>query len=204
MLFTVVSINYDRLTNIDVRALVDSAGSPAAAIAVVEGIYLIKGLTFVIPAMLIYVSVGMAFNAPTAVAISLAGIAIEVTAAYWLGRLLGGDYVQRILSKNKGGKKLLEMGGKQKGSALLVIRALPVFPIDFASLFLGSGKYPFLQYLIISVVGIAPRVILFTLLGDKAYDLIPMDLLLKIVLILLPVLAVVFTVSWIIKRRKKI
>lgn len=202
-LFTAVALNYDRLVNIDVRALVDLAPGEAAAILVGIAIFFLKGLTFVIPAMLIYVSVGMAFDLGTALFISLCGIAVEVAVTYWLGRMLGGEYVNRLLKKAKGGEKLLNMQDKSKFSSLFVIRLLPVFPIDFASLFLGSIKLPFIKYMLVSVLGIAPRVIAFTLVGDRIYEIFPMDLLLKAVLVLVPVIAVVFIVMWVIKQKKK-
>ena len=202
VVFTAVLVNYDRLTHLDVRALAAAVPGEAAAYAVVLGVFFLKGLTFVIPAMLIYVSVGMAFPAPIAVALSLCGIALEVSGTYALGRILGGDYVERLLKKTKAGDKMLNMQGKTKGSALFTARLLPVFPIDFFSLFLGSIKYPYLPYVVLSVLGIAPRVILFTLLGEKAYDLIPMDWILRIVLVLIPVAAVAFVVKTLVKRRK--
>lgn len=202
-LFTAVALSYDRLVNIDVRALVDLAPGEAAAILVGIAIFFLKGLTFVIPAMLIYVSVGMAFDLGTALFISLCGIAVEVAVTYWLGRMLGGEYVNRLLKKAKGGEKLLNMQDKSKFSSLFVIRLLPVFPIDFASLFLGSIKLPFIKYMLVSVLGIAPRVIAFTLVGDRIYEIFPMDLLLKAVLVLVPVIAVVFIVMWVIKQKKK-
>ncbi len=201
-IFTAVAINYDKLVNIDVRALVNSASSEYLAVAVCIGVFALKGLTFVIPAMLIYVSVGMAFDIGTALFISLCGIALEVAVTYWLGRALGGDYVRRLLSKAKGGDKILNMKDSGKFSSLFVIRVLPVFPIDFASLFLGSMKLPFIRYVLISVLGIAPRVVLFTVLGDGIYEIFPMALLLKILLVLLPVAAAVFVVRWLAKRRK--
>lgn len=202
IIFIAVLINYDRLVNIDVRAIVDLAPGEIAAIAVGMGIFVLKGLTFVIPAMLIYVSVGMAFDLGTALFISICGIALEVTVTYWLGRALGGEYVNKLIMKAKGGEKLLNMKDKSKFSSIFVIRFLPVFPIDFASLFLGSIKLPFIRYLLISVAGIAPRVILFTIFGDKVYEFFPMELLLKIALVLIPVAALVFIVKWIVKIKK--
>lgn len=200
-IFVAVALNYDRLVNLDVRALVAAAPNEAAAIAVGIAIFGLKGLTFVIPAMLIYVSVGMAFDLGTALFISLCGIALEVAVTYWLGRALGGDYVTRLLGKVKGGDKVLGMKNKSKFSTVFVAR-LVALPIDFSSLLFDSMKIPFVRYLLFSVIGIAPRVILFTKLGDGIYDVIPMHLILKAVLIALPIAAAVFVVRWLIKRRK--
>lgn len=202
-IFTAVAINYDTLVNLDVREIVEKAPGEWAATAIGISIFALKGLTFVIPAMLIYVSVGMAFDLGTALFISLCGIALEVAVTYWLGRALGGDYVKRLLLKAKGGDKILNMKDSGKFSSLFVIRLLPVFPIDFASLFFGSMKFPFVRYVLVSVLGIAPRVVAFTILGDGIYEIFPMDLLLKAVLVILPVAAAVFVVRWLVKKRKR-
>lgn len=203
VIFTAVALNYDTLVNLDVREIVEKAPGEFAAIAIGISIFALKGLTFVIPAMLIYVSVGMAFDLATALFISLCGIALEVTVTYWLGRALGGDYVKRLLLKAKGGDKILNMKNSGKFSSLFVIRLLPVFPIDFASLFFGSMKFPFIRYVLLSVLGIAPRVVAFTVLGDGIYEIFPMDLLLKAVLVILPVAAILFVVRWLVKKRKR-
>lgn len=202
-LFMAIAINYERLVNIDMRTIFSLMPCEAAAIAVCVSIFLLKGLTFVIPAMLLYISVGMTFDLGTALLISLCGITVEVIATYWLGRALGGEYVNRLIKKTKGGEKLLNMNNKSKFSSLFLIRLLPVFPIDFASLFLGSIKLPFVKYMIVSVLGIAPRVIVFTILGDGIYEIFPTDLLLKVILVLVPVIAFAFVVMWVVKQKKK-
>ncbi|MBQ5640173.1 MAG: PqqD family protein [Ruminococcus sp.] len=51
----------------------------------------------------------MAFPHVTACLISLVGIILEVTVTYFLGGFLGGPYVNKLLSKTKPGKKVLEM-----------------------------------------------------------------------------------------------
>ncbi len=200
-IFVAVALNYDKLVNIDVRSIVDAVPSKVGAVAIAISIFGLKGFTFIIPAMLIYLSVGMAFDTGTALFISLCGIALEVTATYWLGRVLGGDYVTKFLGKVKGGDKVLGMKDKSKFSTVFVTRLVGL-PIDFSSLLFGSMKLPFFRYMILSVVGIAPRVILFTLLGEGANKFLPKELLLKAVLVALPIAAVVFVVRWIIKRRK--
>lgn len=201
-IFAAVALNYDKLVNLDVRAIVDAAPNKIGAAAIAVSIFGLKGFTFIIPAMLIYVSVGMAFDTGTALLISLVGIALEVTVTYWLGRVLGGDYVTKLLGKVKGGDKVLGMKDKSKFSTVFVARLIAL-PIDFSSLLFGSMKLPFFRYLILSVVGIAPRVILFTLLGEGANRFLPKDLLLKAVLIALPLVAIIFVVRWLIKHKSK-
>lgn len=201
--FIAVLCNYDTLTHLDMRTLAAAAPSLLAAILTVLGVYVLKGLVFVIPASLFYISVRMAFEPLTAVAVNLAGILLEVTVSYVFGRFLGGAYITKLLQSKKGGQRILEMQNKRSGAAsVFVMRLLPVFPIDFVSLFLGGSKYPFVKYLLLSVAGIAPRVILFTLLGDTIYDYIPMRLIITLIVIAVPVAAIAVLIRMLYRRKK--
>ena len=202
VIFSVVLLNYEKLTNLDVRKIVESASSVYAAVLIIWGIFLAKSLTFVIPASLLYVSVGMAFEPLTAIAVSLIGIAIEVTATYILGNFLGGNTVSKILSKSKNGKKLIEKDIGNKFSLIFAIR-FSGLPIDFTSLFLGASPCRYPKYITASLLGIMPRVILLTLLGDGIYDYIPMSLIIKVVICALPVVVIVFVIRFIINKRKE-
>lgn len=202
-LFVLAIVYYDRLKTIDVRALVARSANLAAAVAAIWGIYLVKSVLFVIPASLIYIYVGMAFDPWLAIVVNCVGILLEVTVTYFLGCFLGGDYVTRLLQKNKAGQKILEKDVGNRFPALLSIRALPVFPIDFVSLFWGASKCRFPRYLAASLIGILPRVVLFTLLGDGIYDYIPIHLLVKIIICAIPVGVAVYVIRFFYKRRKQ-
>ena len=203
-LFAVVLRYYNDLTHLDVRALADAAPSVLAAAGLVLCVYVLKGLVFVIPAALLYVPVGMAFSPGVAVAVNLAGVALEVTVSYLFGRFLGGEKVRAMLEKKKGGRKILEFQAQKTGAASVFgMRLLPVFPMEFVSRCLGASRFGFWRYLPLSVIGIAPRVILFTLLGDAAYDYIPIRLILILILIALPAAAIGFVVKTVYDRRHK-
>ena len=201
IIFVVAVINYEKLKNIDVRALVEASSTLVAAIATIWGVYLVKSVLFIIPASLIYISTGMAFDVLPACLVSLVGIVIEVTVTYFLGLFLGGDYVNKLLAKSKGGQKILDMKFNDNFPAFLVIRALPVFPIDFVSLFWGASKAKFPRYFFASVIGIMPRVILFTILGDGIYDYIPIHLIIKIVIFAIHVGVAVYLIRHFIRLR---
>lgn len=201
-IFVLGVINYEKLKNIDVRALVEASTGMIAAVGTIFGIYIVKSVLFIIPASLIYISVGMAFTPWQAILINLIGIIIEVSVTYVLGLFLGGDYVNKLLAKSKGGQKILDMEISNRFSVLLGIRALPVFPIDFVSLFWGAARCPFIKYFSASVIGIMPRVILFTILGDGIYDYIPIHLIIKIVIFAIPVGVVIYLTRHFLKMKK--
>ena len=185
------------------RALVEASSGIFMAVMTILGIYLLKSMVFVIPASLIYIAVGMAFPAHWAILINAAGIFIEVAASYAFGRVMGGDYVVKKLEKAKHGDKILKLYGKNKLSAIFAIRFLPVFPIDLVSLFLGTVKMKFLPYFLVSIGGILPRVILFTILGDGLYDYVPMDKIALVAAILLPAALIIWVVKYATKAKKK-
>lgn len=92
------------------------------------------------------------------------------------------------------------MKDKNKNIATFIIRLAPVFPIDFSSLFMGAFDFKFLPYFIFSVLGLAPRVIGFTILGDGLYDvlkIIPPKYIAILIAVPIAVAVVVY------KKRKK-
>ena len=173
-IFLTAVLNYKTLSNIDIRLLVASASSIFAAELIILGVYVLKAVLLVLPASVIYISVGVALDRKQAVAVNLIGIAVEVTVTYFLGKFLGKSTVEKKLKGTKAGDKLLNMQNKNKNLAVFTMRLVPVFPIDFSSLFMGAFDFRFLPYFVFSVLGIAPRVIAFTILGDTIYSFIPM------------------------------
>ena len=197
VLFIVILLNYDRLTHLDLRALIDAAPSLWAAGALVLGVYCVKALVFVIPASLVYISVGMAFPTWLAVLLNCLGIALEVTLSYLLGRWLGGEKVDKLLRGKKGYATLEKLKSKGRFAFVFLLR-FSSFPIDFGSLFFGASDFAYPSYFLMSLLGILPRVIVLTVLGYGIYELIPMKYVILAVLCALPVVLIVF-----LARRKK-
>ena len=166
----VILIVYGKdLKNLNIRAVVSSTSNITLAILIVLGIYAIKSVLFVIPASILYISVGIAFPTNQAILINAAGIAIEVTLSYFFGRFLGGNTVKRMLRKYKGGRKLLELKIPDKPVFVFIVRFVPAFPIDFSSLFFGTTSKNYWSYAIFSLIGLLPRVITFTLMGNSIF-----------------------------------
>ncbi len=191
-----VIIKYDELRNIDVAAVAAKAGSSIGAAAAVIGIFVLKAVVFVIPASVFYVAVGMAFPVITAIAVNAAGIFAELTVTYLIGRFLGGEAVEKKLKTSKYGDKILMLRDK-KTPYLFLVRLLPVFPIDFVSLFFGASNMGYGRYMLISFFGIMPRVILFTALGEIAYKIIPYELMIFIAIGAVLAAAIIATVKYI-------
>lgn len=189
-LVIIAAVNYKTLSTLDIRELVATASSLYIAIAIILGVYFVKAVLLVLPASLIYISVGLVMDWKIAVLVNMLGIVIEVITTYFLGKFLGKDAVEKKLSGTKGGEKLLAMKGRNKNTATFIIRFVPAFPIDFSSLFMGAFDFKFLLYFIFSVAGLAPRVIGFTILGDGIYNYLSLKNILIIAAIAVPIAAV--------------
>ena len=174
-LFVVAIVYYDELAHVDVKRLLSVTDSVALMSGIVLAVYFVKALVFVVPASLVYV------------AVNLAGIFLEVTVTYFLGRFLGKDAVYRLLSRSAAGRKILNKKIQDKAAVLLSIRAIPAFPIDFISLFYGASGCGYLKYALLSFIGISWRVVLFTLLGDAVFRWIPIDKIILIAICAIPV-----------------
>ena len=191
-----VLVKYDELRNIDVAAVAEKAGNSVFAAVAVIGIYILKAIVFVIPASVFYVAVGMAFRLLPAILVNALGIFAELNVTYFIGRFLGGEAVEKKLKASKYGDKILMLRDK-KTPYLFLVRLLPVFPIDFVSLFFGASNMGYGRYLLISFFGIMPRVILFTALGEIAYNIIPYELMIYIAIGAVLAAAIVATVKYI-------
>ncbi len=202
-LFAIAIIYYDELSNVNVATLVAGTDKVAVMIGIILALYFVKALVFVIPASLVYVAVGVILTPALAVAVNLTGIFIEVSVTYLLGRFLGKDAVFRLLTKKEAGKKLLEKDIQSKASALLVIRAVPAFPIDFVSLLYGASGCAYLKYALLSLAGISWRVILFTLIGDGVFSWIPLDTIILIAICLIPVGVIYYLIKKFVLDPKK-
>ena len=202
-LFVIAIVNYDTLSGLDIRQLVSFTDSVPVMIAVILAVYFVKALVFVLPASVVYVAVGTILPPLLAVAVNLVGIFIEVSVTYFLGRFLGKDAVYRLLSKSEKGRALLEKAPGNKTGVILAIRAVPAFPIDGISLFYGASGCSYLRYALLSLAGISWRVILFTLLGDAVFAWIPMDKIILIVILCIPVGVIYYLIKKFILDPKK-
>ncbi len=201
-IFVAVVLNYDVLVNLDLRVLVGSMAVVWYAYLAVIGVYALKSVVFVVPAMMIYLSVGMSFETSVALVLNLIGLAVEITITFFLGRFLGKEYVTKLLEKNKAGQKLLNVKAKTKNSFLFLVRFTGM-PIDFTSLFLGASDFKFIPYFFVSLLGIYPRVLVFTIIGDSIYKYIPKDLIIKLVIGAIPLAVIGFIIFKVVRKRKK-
>lgn len=195
----VIIFKYNDLVNLDIRALVEKTNSLFEAASAVVGVYSLKAVVFVIPASVLYMAVGMAFDFVPGLIVNAIGLFAELNITYFIGKFLGGERVENKLRQSKKGEKIITLRDK-KTPYLYVARLLPVFPIDFVSLFFGASNMGYLRYILISFFGVMPRIILITLLGDRIYDLIPVKFMMTVVIFAILTASIVILIKYIKKK----
>lgn len=137
-------------------------------------IYSVKIFMLAIPVSFVNIAAGIIFTPIQAVLVNLAGIFLELTVPFILGRFFGQSFVEKIASKKKGKRKFnLDIDIKEKAhsfKSVLIMRLIPIFPVDFVSAFLGTTNSCYKKYIASSMLGLMPRTVCYSFIGNGIYD----------------------------------
>jgi uncharacterized membrane protein YdjX (TVP38/TMEM64 family) len=118
---------------------------------------------------IIAIAGGMAFGMYLGTLYTTLGALLGSTTAFYIARFLGREAVEKIL---KGKMQSFEEGIEKRGFLIiLILRLIPIIPFNVISYGAGLTKVKFLDYIVATMIGIIPGVIIFTNLGDKALNI---------------------------------
>jgi len=149
----------------------------------------------VIPAgSVIAIAGGMAFGLYLGTLYTIIGAMLGATVAFYLSRLLGRGAVEKLMK----GKVIKFEAGIEKGGFLLILimRLIPIIPFNVISFGAGLTRIKYFDYMLATMIGIIPGVLVFTNLGDKALNIRSPEFLLAVGILCLMVI-----VSILLKRR---
>lgn len=116
--------------------------------------------------MLVAIS-GMVFPIWQAVLINIVFLTFFFTVKYVEGIYIGGGWTETILGLKK--MKFLRDWIKFKGNGnpyvLILSRFIPVISLNMVSKYYGSLRYDFTHYILLSLLGFAPRLYIYTTIG---------------------------------------
>lgn len=121
-----------------------------------------------IPLSFLCVISGMVFSLKYALLINTVFILFFFTVKYVEGMWIGGGWAGMILNikKMKFIRDWIHFNGNGNPYVLPVTRLLPVIPLGMVSKYYGSMKYDYVYYSILSLIGFAPRLYIYTKLGS--------------------------------------
>jgi len=119
----------------------------------------------VVPATIFQVAGGWAFGPWLGFVYTMIGDGLGAALGFWIARLWGDAVLRRWLSPATQ-NKVRSLAGRMSGRAVMVLRLLPGPAYTLVSLAAGLSPLPFRSYLLASLVGVAPWIVLLTLAGD--------------------------------------
>ena len=143
--------------------------SKAMAVLAMCGLFLLKSVDFLLYSGLLYSVSGILFPFPLAVCVNLIGIVIISIVPYFAGRSLGRPVLKRIQEKYP---KFQEVESVRSDSVFVLTFLLRCvgLPYNIVGLYMGAKECPFLPYLLGSVLGLIPKMIPYTMMGNRAAD----------------------------------
>jgi len=131
----------------------------------VAGVYLAAGMVM-FPVTVLNLATLIVFGALMGPVYALGGATLSAASTYWIGRRLGRDRVRRFAGKRLSRiNRSLARGGVL---AMSLVRLLPVAPFTVVNLVAGASQIGFVDYLLGTVIGLAPGICVTTLVVNRA------------------------------------
>ena len=94
------------------------------------------------------------------------------TVKYFEGKFIGGGWTGMILGikQLRFVKEWIQFKGNGNPYVLFVSRLVPSIPLGMVSKYYGSMKYDFVYYTLLSLLGLAPRLYIYTKIGSTIYN----------------------------------
>jgi phospholipase D1/2 len=138
----------------------DNPGRPI----IILGAYLVGSLLLV-PITVLILATALVFGPLLGCAYSFAGCFLGAAVTYVAGYFLGRDFIQQII---KSKWKRVEQKINQTGIlAVATMRLLPVAPFTVVNVISGAFQVPFRDYIIGSLLGMAPGIIVINLFAHQ-------------------------------------
>lgn len=131
--------------------------------------YAVKSLTVFFPLPVLQLAVGHLFTTSWALLVNFCGIFVAVSCPYFVGYRKGEKYVKSLSSHVDVIDRIQSM---QTGNAVFstyMIRIMQL-PMDLVSMFLGAEHISYWDYILGSMLGMAPMTIAVTVIGQTITD----------------------------------
>ena len=137
------------------------------AFLLIMALYGVKSLTIFFPIVALNIAVGAMYPLKYAFLINLAGSITAVTVPYLIGVVCKETLTVKLKDKYKNIQKLEDYRSDNQVIFTYVTRAVGFLPCDILSWYMGNVRMNYFYYLIGSLLGMLPAMILNTIFGEK-------------------------------------
>lgn len=128
-------------------------------------LYAVKSLSVVFPLSVLYIACALWFGRWGGLMMCYLGLTVSCTLPYLIGRRFGAGVVEHLIRKYPRLDKLYQAGSSNQVMLSYLLRIVTVLPGDFCSLFLGACSVSYPRYLLGSMLGLSPLMIVHVLLA---------------------------------------
>lgn len=144
--------------------------SLALAALVMIGLYALKSAVVFFPIIVLYVASGLIFPPAVAVAVNLAGLFLGSSISFFMGRVGGKSFLDRLMARYKKAQFLKGIYSHNQFFSAYLLRVVRVFPMDVVGIFLGSLGVRYRPYILGTLLGLLPRMLAATIMGSSIED----------------------------------
>ena len=139
-------------------------------VATIFLLFAIKSFVPIYPTPTVCFLTGAMLPMYISVPVNTIGFCILLTIRFFAGRRFGAGGAWKLIRKNDRLRKLIEQDGNGNSSLLVILRLLPVMPVNTISGVYGSLKFDYFRFLVLSVIGYMPQIISYTFVGRNVFD----------------------------------
>ena len=138
------------------------------AALVFMALFAAKSLTSVVNVKILYTASAVVFPLPAALAVNLAGTAVELIVPYFIGRSCGSRTAELAVERWPRLRRLRRIRSRSDFWFSLLARATGVLPTDPVSICFGACRMPFGAFLRGGMLGLLPMLLIATFFGRAA------------------------------------
>lgn len=134
---------------------------------------------------------GYVFGTLSGFGLSLLGMVLGSTMAFYIARLTGKKLLAKLVDAHHL-RHFNKVFKKRGWIAVLISYAIPVFPSDFVSLFLGITKMKYRTFISLVLIGHIPRVLIVSSFGSDLHSGLNIITLITLLIVVALVLIAVY------------
>ncbi|HHV15792.1 MAG TPA: TVP38/TMEM64 family protein [Gelria sp.] len=127
-------------------------------------LFMVQAALPVFPYVILAAAGGLLFGFKIGFLLAWLGALLGACLAYWICKLLGGDWAARKI-KEQWGYDVKSMNGEMAFWSIVLARVVPVVPTPIINVAAALGGVPFWNFFFSSAIGKIPTAVLYTGLG---------------------------------------
>ena len=143
-----------------------SPDKPWLAALIILALFAAKGGSGIINADILYTSCGVMFSLPLALLIGMLGSFLMCTVPYYPSYKGGAELMDKLLKKHRKLEKVYSFPNENQFLFAFLLRLFGIIPFEVVSMYLGSCRLSYFNYIGGSLLGLFPSVLAFSVIGE--------------------------------------